>query len=68
MIDINETVTGSWLYKEISVKKLIKITSKLEDEDILTPVGTGNMAILRNNIFIGFIDIGAEELALMEKK
>jgi hypothetical protein len=60
MINTKSTITAEFVEKAISVVKLRAVLEYLKDEDLLFPNRVGNLAIIRNNNYIGFIDIGEE--------
>jgi len=42
---------------EVSVKKLKEILSELLDDDVLIPNAVGNLALIRNGEYAGFINL-----------
>lgn len=60
MINSYDSIKAQFLKKSISVENLKKALEKLEDDDILYPNQVGNLTVVRNGNYIGYIDISEE--------
>ena len=65
MINTEVEISGSFFEKSILVAQMIALLNKLEDNDILMPNRVGNISVIRDGDFIGFIDVSFEELDLI---
>lgn len=52
---------GETLEHCITVATLRELLSELREDDILIPNDVGNLAIERNGLYIGYVDLGANE-------
>jgi len=65
MINLNEKmIKASFPVRYMSVKKFQIILSKLQKEDVLYPNQVGNLAIVRKNNYIGYIDFSDEDIKM----
>ena len=51
----------------MTVERLKAILSEIEDEDLLIPNRVGNLSVVRNDKYIGFIDFNGGKLDLVEE-
>lgn len=66
MIDpTRDLIQGTFFIRKIRVEKLKKLLEKLENNDELFPNMNGDLAILREDREIGFINLNEEEIELL---
>ena len=53
-------IDASFLEKSITNAKLKEILSKLKDDCILYPNQVGNLSVVHDGLFVGYIDISSE--------
>ena len=69
-VDLKAKFDSGFLYHSMSVRKTRRCLELLEDEDILIPNTTANLAVYRGNplCYVGFINFFTEEVELFTEE
>jgi len=66
-IDFDTRVSGVWPQKWITAKQLMDAVFELRPDDKLYPNSVGNLAVVRDMEYIGYINMATGEVDLDEE-
>jgi len=62
---MKEPLGGHMIRHEITVRELVELLSELDDDLVLSPNAVGNLRILKNEQYVGYIDLGFAKQVVM---